>query len=53
MAQVYVPENPREREQLQQGASVSEQKPSTYRRPYTPRRFGTIDLVVILWLWLE
>lgn len=48
MAQVYVPENPREREQLQQGASVSEQKPSTYRRPYTPRRFGTIDLVVIL-----
>ena len=47
MAQVYVPENPREREQLQQGASVSEQKPSTYRR-HTPRRFGTIDLVVIL-----
>ena len=27
---------------------VSEHKPLPYRRPYTPRRFGTIDLVVIL-----
>jgi NitT/TauT family transport system permease protein len=48
MAQVYVPENPREREQLQQGASVSEHKPTTHRKSLRPRRFGVIDLVLIL-----
>ena len=48
MAQVFVPENPREREQLQGGASVSELETRPQRRPYTSRRFGTIDLVVIL-----
>ena len=48
MAQVYIPDNPREREQLQGGANVSDREPRPQRRPYTPRRFGTIDLVVIL-----
>ena len=48
MAQVYVPENPREREQLQHGASVSEHKPTTHRRSQRPRRFGIIDLLLIL-----
>jgi hypothetical protein len=45
MAQVFVPENPREREQLQGGAGVSDREPRPQRRPYTSRRFGTIDLV--------
>jgi NitT/TauT family transport system permease protein len=48
MAQVYVPENPREREQLQQGASVSEHEPTTHRKSQRPRRFGIIDLLLIL-----
>src|SRR5712671_6422572 len=48
MAQVFVPENPREREQLQGGVSVSDREQRPQRRPYTSRRFGTIDLVVIL-----
>lgn len=48
MAQVFIPENPREREQLQGGASVSVLEPRPQRKQYVPRRFGTIDLVVIL-----
>ena len=48
MAQVFVPENPREREQLQGGVSVSDRELRAQRKPYTPRRFGTIDLVLIL-----
>lgn len=48
MAQVFVPENPRERERLQGGIGVSDREQRPQRRPYTPRRFGTIDLVVIL-----
>ncbi len=48
MAQVFVPENPREREQLQGGVSVSDREQRPQRRPYIPRRFGTIDLIVIL-----
>ncbi len=48
MAQVFVPENPREREQLQGGVGVSDREERPQRRPYTSRRFGTIDLVVIL-----
>jgi NitT/TauT family transport system permease protein len=48
MAQVFVPDNPREREQLQGGVSVSDRLEQPQRRPYTSRRFGTIDLVVIL-----
>jgi NitT/TauT family transport system permease protein len=48
LAQVFVPENPHEREQLQGGVSVSDREQRPQRRPYTSRRFGTIDLVVIL-----
>lgn len=51
MAQVYVPDNPREREQLQ-GASgprdTFKETPSSRRRAHAPRRFGFIDLLVFL-----
>ena len=50
MAQVYVPENPREREQLQQGTT----NPELTRYPlrsHKLRRFGIIDLLVILALF--
>jgi NitT/TauT family transport system permease protein len=48
MAQVFVPENPREREQLQGGVGVSDREQRPQRKSYPSRRFGTIDLVVIL-----
>src|SRR6516225_139743 len=48
MAQVFVPENPREREQLQGGVSVSDRLERPQRKQYMLRRLGTIDLVVIL-----
>jgi hypothetical protein len=48
MAQVFVPDNPREREQLQGGVGVSDRVERPQRKQYTSRRFGTIDLVVIL-----
>ncbi len=48
MGQVFVPENPREREQLQGGVGVSDRLERPQRKPYTPSRFGTIDFVVIL-----
>ena len=51
MAQVYVPDNPREREQLE-GASNNrdtlEERSLSRRRAHTPRRFGFIDLLVFL-----
>ncbi|MHB8599790.1 MAG: ABC transporter permease [Ktedonobacteraceae bacterium] len=51
MAQVYVPDNPREREQLE-GASGTrdtlEERSLSHRRAHTPRRFGFIDLLVLL-----
>jgi len=47
MAQVYVPDNPREREQLQQGATVHELE-ARPRRAHIRRRFGSIDLLVVL-----
>ncbi|MBV9230027.1 MAG: ABC transporter permease subunit [Chloroflexi bacterium] len=47
MAQLYLPENPREREQIQQGASVRETEEAP-RRPREERRFGAIDLVVFV-----
>ena len=51
MAQVYVPDNPREREQLQ-GAGGNrdnrEERRSARRRVHTPRRLGFIDLLVLL-----
>ncbi len=51
MAQVYVPDNPREREQLQGAAGNRdnrEERPLSSRRAHTPRRFGFIDLLVLL-----
>src|SRR5258708_23452806 len=47
MAQVYVPDDPRVREQLEQGGTAAareEKRMSPARR----RRFGVIDLVVFL-----
>src|SRR5579862_4161008 len=45
MAQVYVPDNPRERAQLEQPAQGGELQQRTY--PEQPeRRFGGVDLVV-------
>jgi len=47
MAQVYVPDDPRVREQLEQGGAAAareEQRMPPARR----RRFGVIDLVVFL-----
>ncbi len=48
MAQVYLPDNPREREQLQQGRTTAEPTEALVRHPGKPRRFGWIDLAVIL-----
>jgi NitT/TauT family transport system permease protein len=57
MAQVYVPDNPRERAQLQGATSTREGTPPSRRRietpqaaqaVHTPRRFGFIDLLVFL-----
>jgi NitT/TauT family transport system permease protein len=48
MAQVYLPDNPREREQLEQGRTTAESTEALVRRPGKPRHFGWIDLVVIL-----
>ncbi len=50
MAQVYVPDNPRMREQLQQGATVHEVEAHPRRRAHIRRRFGGIDLLVLLFL---
>ncbi len=48
MAQVYIPDNPREREQLQQPSHQQAQQhhPRTHRR--LKRRFGITDLIIIL-----
>jgi len=48
MAQVFVPENPRERDQLQGGVGVSDRLERPQRKQYSLRRFGTIDFIVIL-----
>src|SRR5712692_10257219 len=48
MAQVYVPDNPREREQLQQGTTTQELEAHPRRRTHIRRRFGGIDLLVVL-----
>lgn len=50
MAQVYVPDNPVEREQLQGGSSSPESKQHPRRRSHIPRRFGGIDLLVLFTL---
>src|SRR5579864_524745 len=48
MAQVFVPENPRERDQLQQGRTGVDHREIPPGRLRGPRRFGLIDLVVFL-----
>jgi len=48
MAQVYVPDNPREREQLQQGTTTQELEAHPRRRTHIRRQFGGIDLLVVL-----
>ncbi len=47
MAQLYLPENPRVRAQLEGGETPPDRKEQP-RRPRKPRRFGGIDLVVFL-----
>jgi hypothetical protein len=42
MAQVYVPDNPLEREQRRQGTSVSSPSVHTRRRVYPRRRLGEV-----------
>jgi NitT/TauT family transport system permease protein len=46
MAQVYVPDNPRERAQLEQPVRGAEPQRQIYPEKPEPRRFGGIDLVV-------
>ncbi len=48
MAQVYIPENPREREQLQQGATPKETQATLRRDTAASRRFGGVDFILIL-----
>src|SRR5215469_477892 len=48
MAQVYIPDNPRERAQLQRGETAADLKEQPRRRLYKPRRLGGIDLLVLL-----
>lgn len=48
MAQVYVPDNPREREQLEGATSAPEEALPSRRGSHTPRQFSGIDLLVIL-----
>jgi NitT/TauT family transport system permease protein len=48
MAQVYVPDDPRVREQLERGGTTPERPEQPARRAISPRRFGVIDLVVFL-----
>jgi NitT/TauT family transport system permease protein len=48
MAQVYVPDNPRERAQLQRGETTTDLKEQPRRHVQRPRRFGGIDFVVFL-----
>ena len=47
MAQVFIPENPREREQLQQGNSIREQETHPQRRA-EGRRFGGVDVLLLI-----
>src|SRR5260370_10644354 len=46
MAQVYVPDNPRERAQLQRGEPPAAPKERPRRRSYRPRRLGGTELGV-------
>src|ERR1700694_5839025 len=48
MAQLYLPDNPREREQLQQGKTVGELAEQPHHHLRRLRRFGIIDLLVVI-----
>lgn len=48
MAQVYVPDNPREREQLEGVRSAPEETSHARHISHTPRPFSGVDLLVIL-----
>lgn len=48
MAQVYIPDDPRVREQLEGGGTTPAQAEPPRRRTNIPRRFGIIDLAVFL-----
>lgn len=48
MAQVYLPDNPRERERLQGGTGPLEKKRPSHHGTHAPRRFGFIDLIIFL-----
>src|SRR5579863_1941592 len=48
MAQVFIPENPREREQLQGAVTTQEVSYSRKRDTYPARRFSAIDALIVL-----
>ena len=48
MAQIFIPDNPREREQLERGETTAELKETSGRRSKRLRHYGVIDLVVFL-----
>ncbi len=48
MTQVYIPDDPRLREQLERGGMAANLEDQPPRHPHPPRRFGGIDLLVIL-----
>jgi NitT/TauT family transport system permease protein len=48
MAQLYVPNDPRLREQIERGGTTAEQEELPPRRTQPKRRFGLVDLTVFL-----
>src|SRR5579885_304371 len=48
MAQIFIPENPRERHQLERGETTAGLKERAGRRTQKSRRYGAIDLIVFL-----
>lgn len=48
MAQIYIPDNDREREQLQSSVSAPDIAPLTRRAEHVTRRFGGLDMLIAL-----
>ncbi|HEY3993820.1 MAG TPA: ABC transporter permease subunit [Ktedonobacteraceae bacterium] len=48
MAQIYIPENDREREQLQSSVSAPDIAPVTSGEEHAARRFGGVDILIAL-----
>ena len=48
MAQIYVPDNPREREQLEQPSRMSTVEQRTHVGKQKKRRYGIVDALVVL-----